>query len=395
MDENAARFMLFFRQHALRKGRTNEYHMSWREINWGYHSTSQDILTDFVSRQYHGSMLWENARESGIFMWLTDAAAVKAQFEIVARNEYTKSETKSPVDCTLFYLALKKKTVLQGLWRMAHGNREQAATQKLLANNFDDPKWKTTALKNAYALLSKRRFEYAAAFFLLADHLQDAVNVCLNQIKDLQLAIAIARVYEGDDGPVMRRLLENEVLAVASQEGNRWLASWAFWMLRRRDMAVRALITPVFTLLETPSTPDLKAKSFLTDDPALIVLYNQLRQKTLQTLRGASKVTPKVEWDFVIHNARLYDRMGCDLLGLDLVRNWEFLRSPTAQPGLGGEIDPRKLLRRSSSLVVADMPLSPVDIEMKTGHHPTNKVQQTPTVFEEPDASSLLDSFGF
>ncbi|KAK8039094.1 RAVE protein 1 C terminal-domain-containing protein [Apiospora rasikravindrae] len=395
MDENGARFMLFFRQHALRKGRTNEYHMSWREISWGYHSTSQDILTDFVSRQYHGSMLWENARESGIFMWLTDAAAVKAQFEVVARNEYTKGETKSPVDCTLFYLALKKKTVLQGLWRMAHGNREQAATQRLLANNFEDPKWKTTALKNAYALLSKRRFEYAAAFFLLADHLQDAVNVCLNQIKDLQLAIAIARVYEGDNGPVMRRLLENEVLAVASQEGNRWLASWAFWMLGRRDMAVRALITPVFTLLETPSTPDLKAKSFLTDDPALIVLYNQLRQKTLQTLRGASKVTPRVEWDFVIHNARLYDRMGCDLLGLDLVRNWEFLRTPKAQPGLGGEIDPRKMLRRSSSLVVADMPLSPVDIEMKTGHHPTNKVQQTPTVFEEPDASSLLDSFGF
>lgn len=82
----------------------------------------------------------------------------KAQFEVVARNEYTKSETKSPVDCTLFYLALKKKTVLQGLWRMAYGNKEQAATQKLLANNFEDPKWKTTALKNAYALLSKRRF---------------------------------------------------------------------------------------------------------------------------------------------------------------------------------------------------------------------------------------------
>jgi hypothetical protein len=43
-----------------------------------------------------------------------------------------------------------------------------------------------------------------------------------------------------------------------------------------------------------------------------------MRHKTLQTLRGASKVTPKVEWEFVLHNARLYDRMGCDLLGLDL-----------------------------------------------------------------------------
>ncbi|KAF3766018.1 hypothetical protein M406DRAFT_60533 [Cryphonectria parasitica EP155] len=351
MDENGARFMIFYRQHALRKRRTNEISMSWREINWAYHSTSQDMLTDFVTRQQHGSLLWEHARESGMFMWLTDNAAVKAQFEIIARNEYTKSDMKNPVDCSLFYLALRKKAVLQGLWRMASWNREQVATQRLLANNFEDPKWKTSALKNAYALLSKRRFEYSAAFFLLADHLQDAVNVCLNQLKDLQLAIAITRVYEGDQGPVLRKLLQDEVLNIAAQEGNRWLASWAFWMLRRRDMAVRALITPVYTLIETPQIPNMQSKLFLTDDPALIVLYAQLRQKTLQTLRGASKVTPKVEWEFVLHNARLYDRMGCDLIGLDLVRNWEFLLpGPTIRPGLGGDINPLKMLRRRSSL---------------------------------------------
>lgn len=76
MDENGARFMIFYRQHALRKRRTNEISMSWREINWAYHSTSQDMLTDFVSRQHQGTLLWEHARESGMFMWLTDNAAV-------------------------------------------------------------------------------------------------------------------------------------------------------------------------------------------------------------------------------------------------------------------------------------------------------------------------------
>ena len=76
LDENGARFMLFFRQHALRKGRTSEIQLSWREINWAYHSSSQDILLEFVSRQHHGRMLWQDARESGMFMWLTDGAAV-------------------------------------------------------------------------------------------------------------------------------------------------------------------------------------------------------------------------------------------------------------------------------------------------------------------------------
>jgi hypothetical protein len=77
---------------------------------------------------------------------------------------------------------------------------------------------------------------------LLADHLQDAVTVCLTRLNDLQLAIALARISEGDHGPVLRRLLEEEVLPIAAAEGNRWLGSWAFWMLGRRDMAVRSLI---------------------------------------------------------------------------------------------------------------------------------------------------------
>lgn len=175
MDDNAARFMLSFRQHVLRRGRANEVLLSWREINWAYHSNSQDILVDMVAHQFHGKVLWEHARESGMFMWMTDASALvcdqvyshfaiyaltrlqKAQFEIIARNEYTKTDMKNPVDCSLFYLALKKKTVLQGLWRMAAWNREQTATVRLLSNNFQDKKWKTAALKNAYALLGKHR----------------------------------------------------------------------------------------------------------------------------------------------------------------------------------------------------------------------------------------------
>jgi hypothetical protein len=89
---------------------------------------------------------------------------------------------------------------------------------------------------------------------------------------------------------------------------------------------------PVFALLETPCSPDIKSRFFLTDDPALVVLYSQLREKTLQTLHGASKITPKVEWEFVLHSAKLYDRMGCDLLGLDLGKQLFHLFSVKSLP---------------------------------------------------------------
>ncbi|BDD64315.1 hypothetical protein MAP00_009145 [Monascus purpureus] len=404
MDTNAARYLLFFRQHMLRRsqGVANKDRVSWREIVWAFHSESQDILTDLVSRLFNGKMLWKSARESGIFMWLSDLTALRTQLEVIARNEYTKTDEKNPIDCSLYYFALRKKNVVQGLWRMAHWNREQAPTQRLLSNDFQQARWKTAALKNAYALLGKRRFEYAASFFLLADHLRDAVQVCLNQLNDAQLAIAITRVYEGDDGPVLREILEERVLPEAAAGGNRWMASWAFWMLKRRDAAVRSLVSPIESLispqLTSPGSPGqikLQAKSYLSNDPALVVLYKQLRAKTLQTLKGASQVPALAEWNFILRNARLYDRMGCDLLALDLVRHWEFLREPIPSKDITAAfqenrngVDYRKLLRRRSSLVVADMPIRP-------GHETTSKPKPPPTMFHEPDANSLLDSFGF
>ncbi len=85
--------------------------------------------------------------------------------------------------------------------------------------------------------------EYAAAFFLLGGSLKDAVNVCIRNMSDWQLAVALARVVEGgDDGPVLGDILNNTVIPLAFKNGNRYLASWAFWLLHRRDLAVRILV---------------------------------------------------------------------------------------------------------------------------------------------------------
>lgn len=97
------------------------------------------------------------------------------------------------------------------------------------------------------------------------------------------------------------------------------------------------------------------------------------------------------------------------------VRNWEFLQPVTAgATGLGGEVNPLRLLRRRESLVVADLPVLSHIREEKQEKHEREKQQQQqnvpaemksgrlmpkqqapPTAFEEPDANSLLDSFGF
>lgn len=44
-------------------------------------------------------------------------------------------------------------------------------------NNFTEDRWRKAALKNAFSLLGKQRFEQSAAFFLLAGSLKDAIEV--------------------------------------------------------------------------------------------------------------------------------------------------------------------------------------------------------------------------
>lgn len=243
--------------------------------------------------------------------------------------------------------------------------------------------------------------EYAAAFFLLAGSPKDAVSVIFSSLKDPQLAITVARVYEGSDsGPVLRNLLESKVLPHAVAEGNRWLASWTFWMLQRKDMAVRALLSPLSTLhplTATPQNPD--SRLFLLNDPALIIFYKHIRSRTTTTLKGAYEITPAMEWGFVVATARVYDRMGCDLLALDLVKNWEFLHAERNVLAINPNSDShaRDLLRkaRRNSKIIADDILEFRGEKKKDAPEVSEKipawkeglVEPPAAVWEEPDMS--------
>lgn len=77
--------------------------------------------------------------------------------------------------------------------------------------------------------------------------MRDAVNVCTKQLGDFQLAVALARIVEqSNEGQVLQGILKDTVLPIAFELGNRWLGSWAFWLLHRRDLAVRILLVQIF-----------------------------------------------------------------------------------------------------------------------------------------------------
>ncbi|GJE87639.1 RAVE protein 1 C terminal-domain-containing protein [Phanerochaete sordida] len=362
-------------------GRTRKRErLRYRDILWAFHSESQELLLSTSVASCEGQkMRWSDARALGVYIWLHSTETMKAHMEVIARNQYMAGDNRDPTECSLFYFALGKVKLVQGLWRQAAWHKEQNSMLKFLNNDFSQPRWKTAALKNAFALLSKRRFEYAAAFFLLGGSLKDAVNVCLRNIQDFQLAIALARVVEGsDDGPVLKNILESTVIPTAFREGNRWLASWAFWMLHRRDLAVRILVTPLTDIANVWTGINEIGESHY-DDPSLALLFSQLKLKTLQTAKGTSEISGRTEFNFVLQVARVFCRMGCHALALDLVRTWSFERPSTV-------VHDSPVIRRPPSPTVARFALEPamrrqsaimIDMDIPT-EPPTRSASPTP-----------------
>jgi hypothetical protein len=133
---------------------------------------------------------------------------------------------------------------------------------------------------------------------------------------------------------------------------------------------------PLDELIETSAS---RPSDIQIDDPALVVLYRQLKDKTLQTMRGAAKISPKLEFDYILRIAALYDRLGCDLLALDLVKNWDFTTEASpSRPVLSSR-------RRST--------IDDISIASFRGSMKFNGSARLPSTLKEE--SSLLDSFEF
>ncbi|GAA5955789.1 hypothetical protein JCM8115_006854 [Rhodotorula mucilaginosa] len=429
IDDNGLRYLIamrsffLYRQAGVAEGDSttpsSARQLSYRDIVFAYHSESQDLLLEEGTKASGGHATWAAVSSFGAAMWLRSPESLARLVETVGRTEFVKpgADDRDPIAAMLFYLALKKPHIVTTFWKQASGHADQRQMLRFLANDFEEQRWRSAALKNAFALMSKQRFLFAAAFFLLGNSLKDAVNVCIRQLDDMQLAIVLARTYEGDNGPVLRALLEETVLPLAFRDGQRWLATWALWMLGRRDLAIQAVITPLSVLATRLPYRLEVVRSPAREDPTLVFLFAQLRGWSLQTVKGALAVSGKTEFNFVLHIARILCRMGCHVLALNLLRTWTFpLPSPAStstaaqRPTLLGDRRRHSLLRSSTILDVtlpssnlpsrapSPAPVQATDHDIEEKERQRQKfreVVQTVKVEAKAPAEFSFDAFGF
>lgn len=207
-------------------------------IVWAFHSESEEELLNLIPNYTKGQIKWSVLKELGVGWWLRNQTLLRSCVEKLAKAAFQAKQ--DPLDAAIYYIAMKKKSVVWGLFR---NKRDEKMTQ-FFQNNFAEDRWRKAALKNAFALLGKQRFEHAVAFFLLAGSLNDALEVCLNKLDDLQLALIITRLYEGEHDntpPTYRKLIYEEILGCDKDGENQdierahpdpFLRSMALWILK-------------------------------------------------------------------------------------------------------------------------------------------------------------------
>ncbi|XP_055363306.1 dmX-like protein 2 isoform X2 [Betta splendens] len=289
LDECGLRYLLAMRLHTclltslppLYRMQLLHQGLSTCHFAWAFHSEAEEELLNMIPAMQRGDPQWSELRAVGVGWWIRNINTLRKMVEKLGKAAFQRHN--DPLDAALFYLAMKKKAVLWGLFRSQH---DEKMTQ-FFKNNFSEDRWRKAALKNAFSLLGKQRFEQSSAFFLLAGSLKDAIEVLMEKMEDIQLAMIVARLYEADfeNSSTCQGLLYEKVLG-CNRDGSGYhcsrlhpdpfLRSISYWIMKDYTQALDTLLEQIPK--EDDENPDVMVKSC---NPVVFSFYNYLRTHPL------------------------------------------------------------------------------------------------------------------
>uniref|UniRef100_A0A8C5KRS5 Dmx-like 2 n=1 Tax=Jaculus jaculus TaxID=51337 RepID=A0A8C5KRS5_JACJA len=320
LDECGLRYLLAMRLHTclltslppLYRVQLLHQGVSTCHFAWAFHSEAEEELINMIPAIQRGDPQWSELRAMGIGWWVRNINTLRR--------------------------CIEKVTLLHWILKSQHD--EKMTT--FFSNNFNEDRWRKAALKNAFSLLGKQRFEQSAAFFLLAGSLKDAIEVCLEKMEDIQLAMVIARLYESEfETSSTYMSILNEKILGCHKDGSEFnckrlhpdpfLRSLAYWVMKDYTRALDTLLE------QTPKEDDEHQVIVKSCDPVVFSFYNYLRTHPLLIRRSlaspegtfatlglktekniADKIN-LIERKLFFTTANAHFKVGCPVLALEVL----------------------------------------------------------------------------
>ncbi|KAK2962639.1 putative Regulator of V-ATPase in vacuolar membrane protein 1 [Blattamonas nauphoetae] len=239
---------------------------------WAAFSTTQDVILDLILPT---CKTWEDLKHYGIGFWLKGSSESQSQNTVQSKlitfiEDLCKDffrRTKDPKRVALWYLALGKKNLLMAMFKAQNDTK----MVQFFAHNFTEERWKRAALKNAYTLVGRQEYDYAAAFYLVAGETDDAVNMCVKMMDDVQLGLVVSQLVDSTqrkEKSVLSTTVDQHITPLSELKHDKWMVVMGHLLKSKEGDAIEYLL----------SEPSLKG-SVQTNQVILNVLRNPLRRK--------------------------------------------------------------------------------------------------------------------
>jgi hypothetical protein len=220
--DNFTKYFILKMMYKTNELESNTFKLSTADLCWISLINDQEYLLKFLSKSskskdYSRNINWKFMKMFSIPLWIKNDYKLKELMEIVGRNEYklqkeqeisTGTNINQPSQETsilknyaenvalYFFLANKPNTILELFDKELHNE----AVKKFIMRDFSVEKNRKLAKKHAGDLIDKKKYLFAAYFFLLADDIHSALDMTLVYLKDFNLTIAIIKLYQSPYG---------------------------------------------------------------------------------------------------------------------------------------------------------------------------------------------------
>ena len=190
------------------------FKLSTVDLCWISLISNQSDLLDFICHGKVETINWETMTMFNVPLWIKSEAKLKELLVEVAKNNYKQQfidETKNinnadsnkiklrnyTENIALYlYLAGQQKMIIDYYNKEPHNEK----IKKFVMRDFSIKKNRNAAHENADTLMNKKKYIYAAYFYLLSDDIRSAIDMVYEKMRDINLTVCMLRLVDSKYG---------------------------------------------------------------------------------------------------------------------------------------------------------------------------------------------------
>ena len=186
------------------------FKISTSDLCWLSLLNNQTDILNFICHGNISNMTWETMTKYNIPLWINSDIKLRELLVEVGKNKY-KQDLVNKHKNNLNKIELNNFTENVALFFYLSGNNNllynyydkephNEKIKKFIMKDFSIKKNRKAAHQNADALFNKRKFIYAAFFYLLADDVRSALDMVYEKMNDINLTVCILKLVRSKYG---------------------------------------------------------------------------------------------------------------------------------------------------------------------------------------------------